>query len=203
MTRRFFDIALPIWLILAKGPGGLPEEEVLKVFEKAKERFSEVGYRAELKRFTVMNDIPGSAKLNSPSQIIWRLNKWRTYLKKKGALRPRILTHVILPPMEGGYMAGVTHTCSRYTRHFLSISNMKLVGPGDETRIPHDETVLEHEGFHNLGAHHISEPPNIMHPNALYYVNAGYPLPILDLTKAEIDRCEKQPRLGRHIRRQK
>lgn len=214
MISGLFEIIVPLWLYLVRNPldTSIDYGEYQRVVERSIERYKPLGIQIKLKHVEILDDI--DPKLWTLLDQTRRLNRWRAFFQGQNLMKPRRMVHVVFPPMAGGYMGGVAFTCSYRTRHFLSISNMKinkypltfdsegnLVYPENPSRIPHDETVFDHESRHALGARHDSRGPNVMRSDALYLVDQFFPLPTFDKAKAEIKACLKAPK-NKRLRRE-
>lgn len=214
MISGLFEIIIPLWLYLVRDPfdTSIDYGEYTRAVERSIERYEPLGIRIKLKHVEIVDDIaPDLWTLTDQTR---RLNRWRREFRGQNVMRPRRMVHVVFPPMAGSFMGGVAFVCSYRTRHFLSISNMKiqkypltlnpdgtLLYPDNPSRIPHDETVFEHESRHTLGARHDSRGENIMRSDALYLVDKFFPLPTLKKAKAEIKLCLKAPK-NKRIRRE-
>jgi hypothetical protein len=213
MISGLFEIVIPLWLYLVRNPNDVSIDygEYQRVIEQSIERYKPLGIELKLKHVEIVDDIePELWTILDQSR---RINRWRAEFKKRKLMRPRRMMHVVFPPMAGGYMGGLAYTCSYRTRHFLSISNMKIatkvdvdemgniIYPDGMNRLLHDETVFEHESRHTLGASHDPSGVNIMRSDALYLVDEFFPLPTFDKAKAEIKACLKAPK-NKRIRRE-
>jgi hypothetical protein len=120
------------------------------------------------------------------------LNAYGYILSHLGLRNPRSLAHVILPAIyiRGvPYLAGMAVGICRVGRiSGWSVSNAERVNPLLQSRIVMSQTALAHEVTHLMGAYHVDDRCNLMHPDALACVRRKIPQVALE-TKWWVNRC--------------
>lgn len=123
---------------------------------------------------------------------------WGGLLRASGFLKPKQITHVILPPIyQNGiyYLAGYARGTCVYNKRWqaYSMSNAELYNAIGEPRSTHSLVAFLHELSHTLGAHHDSgttwQDHNIMHPDALSFITQYWPFSWNRKAKNEIQNC--------------
>ena len=164
-------VATPAWaapvvrvhLVSVSGPYAL----TLPVRRALRAKLREVGVRLRVTRVT---HIPDSAPwLSGIADMRRRFFHWEGESYRRKWRRGVDLVHVMLPPvLEYGnsYVSGLAVVCSKFGVSFVTETNRL-----GENRYEHSLCAMAHEISHSLGANHHDTTENLMHGDALHWVD--------------------------------
>lgn len=177
-------------LVHAKGPYSLTRGEILNGFKDIEAEFEPIFSPLHLVSLrSVRNPYQKlHSDLNNRLSI---LLKWQTYFARVAKKRFRSSDEkiAILPPTFSfktfwvwGYASAY---CTRYGVAVVAGTPTSFLGLD---RRPHFKTALYHELLHLLGAKHINSEPNLMHSDALSFVDLKK-VPLLRETIDQVLKC--------------
>ncbi len=165
-------IEIILHLILIQHPVGLTKPQLMDHVRFANATLEPQGIRLRVKRFrTIRDPFPSLDSLDDRNQKYLAL---RLRGIRRGWIRPsRWITHFWVPPLmgeEGWYLYGFASGTCALRRWPSSLSVHETHNSLGLDRIPHSLLASNHEWFHLLGAKHLSETPNLMHPDAMSHL---------------------------------
>lgn len=179
-------------LVAISGENGLSPQQTRQVFfEVARRLRSCCQVDLKLRAFTYRSGPTVNAMLSSLGARERLLRFFEAYFARI-AYNTKIIKVALLPPIRDNglyYISGyATSVCAYGRANPVAYANGQMKNRAGEPRFEHSVVALLHEIMHLLGASHdLSQPPSVMHPDALRYLPGA--LPVSGRSINEIRQC--------------